>query len=335
MPENRSFPRIYKTTTWKLTFWTVLACLSLSRVSANELTLAVAGLPFFSPVLIAEKQGYFKAEGLNLKVIHCPSGLQCLKRLTDGEANIAAAADTPLILSSLNGNHFSIIATIATSSRETRLVALKEKGIQEPKDLKGKRLGVVLGTSGHYFADSFLLLHGISPHQTTVVALDPNNPHDALVRGDVDAAALYQPHGQIAVQTLGAKALILPNPSFLSVNINLVTAAVKERAPTHSQMVSLLRAIHRANRLIIEEPELAKRAIAESVSLSESTLSAVWPNYDFGLRLGQPLIYNLESQARWAIRSGLVKSTSVPDYLDYINTLPLAEVSPNSVTLLK
>lgn len=334
MSANGLLPKFHKTTPLKITFLTVLLCLSLGRANANELTLAVADLPFFAPVLIAEKQGYFKAEGLQLKVIHCPNGKRCLKYLTDGEAHVATAADTPLVFASFDAKRFSVIATVATSTRETRLVALKDKGIQGPKDLKGKRLGVVLGTSGHYFADSFLLFHGVSPHQTTIVGLDPNNAHDALVRGDVDAAALYQPHGQLAVEALGSKAVILPNPKFLSVSINLVTA-VKERAPNHSQMVSLLRAIQRANRLIIEEPALAKRAIAETVSLSESALSAIWPDYDFSLRLGQPLISAMESQARWAIRSGLVKSTSVPDYLDYINTLPLSEVSPKSVTLLK
>lgn len=334
MPRQGFFLKICKTTSPKLVFLSVLTCLSISQVSADDLTLAVADLPFFAPVLVAEKQGYFKAEGLNLKVIHCPNGKQCLKQLTDGEANIATAADTPLVFASLDGKPFTVIATIATSSRETRLVALKEKGIQEPKDLKGKRLGVVLGTSGQYFADSFLLFHGLSPQQTTIVSLDPKNAHEALIRGDVDAAALYQPHGYLAIKALGMKAVTLPSPKFLSVSINLVVAD-KNRAPSHSQMVSLLRAVQRANRLISDEPAFAQKVIAESVALNESALSVIWSDYEFGLRLGQPLISAMESQARWAVRAGLVANKAVPDYLDYIDTSPLTAVSLKSVTLVK
>lgn len=318
----------------KFVFFSILACLSLAPLRANELTLAVADLPFFAPVLIAEKQGYFKAEGLDLKVIHCPNGKRCLEHLLDGEANIATAADTPLVFASLESGAFSVVATIATSSRETRFLALKKKNINEPRDLKGKRLGVVLGTSGHYFLDGFLLFHGISPSQTTIVGLDPKNAHESLIRGDVDAAMFYQPHSYLAEKELGSRVTTLDSPKFLSTTINLVTA-VKERAPSFAQMVSLLRAIQRANRLIHEEPAMAKKLVAESLALNESMLTEIWPNYNFSLSLGQQLVSTMESQSRWAIRSSLVHSRATPDYLDYINTEPLLQVSPKSVTLLK
>lgn len=312
----------------------VLVWSSAAQVRPSEFTLAVADLPSYAPVLVAEAQGYFKDEGLDIRVIHCTNGKRCLKHLTDGEANVATVADTPILFASLDGKRFAVIATISTSSRETRLIGLKDKGIKEPKDLKGKRLGAVLGTTAHYYLDSFLLFHGIAPSQTTIVGLDAKNPHEALQRGEVDAAALYQPHVYLATQALGMKAMLLPNPKFLSININLVTA-VQNRTPSHAQMVKLLRAIERANRLITDEPAHASRLVVDKLSIDSVALAAIWSDYDFGLRLGQPLVAALESQARWAIRSGLAANQKVPDYLDYINLAPLSEVKPRSVTLVK
>ncbi len=312
----------------------VLVWSSVAQVRPSALTLAVADLPSFVPVLVAEAQGYFKDEGLGIRVIHCPNGKRCLKHLTDGEAHVATVADTPLVFASLEGKPFSVIATMTTSSRETRLIALKARGIQEPKDLKGKRLGVVLGTTAHYYLDSFLLFHGIAPSQTTIVGLDAKNAYEALVRGEVDAAALYQPHVYQATQALAAKALALPNPKFLSMSINLVSA-VQDQSPSHAQFVKLLRAIERANLLITDDPTLARRLVLDKLPMDALALATIWPDYDFGLRLGQPLVAALESQARWATRSGLVANRVVPDYLDYINLAPLLEVRPRSVTLVK
>lgn len=314
-----------------LVMWLVAG---MGLAHATDLTLAVADLPLFSPLLIAERQGYFKDEGLNVRVIHCPNGRRCLKYLTDGEAQVAAAADTPLMFASLEGKNFSIFATVTSNSQEHRWVALKSHGISKPADLKGKRLGVVAGTSSQYFAESFLLFYGISLGEVTFVSLDGANPHAALVRGEVDAAALYQPHVYVASQALGVNALMLNNPRLFSTTVNLASSVQKD-APSHANLVKVLRAVQRANRLITDQPAMSRKLIADGLSIDDRALAATWSDYDFSLWLGQPLISALEGQARWAKRAGLAVYREVPDYLDFINTAPLLEVQRASVTLVK
>ncbi|MBC7603035.1 MAG: ABC transporter substrate-binding protein, partial [Ramlibacter sp.] len=103
--------------------------LSLSAaVQSAPLTLAIADLPAFSTALIAEDQGYFAAEGLDLKTIHCVNGKRCLKHLTDGEAHYATVADTPVVLSAMGGAKFEILSQLATTSRENHFLARADRG---------------------------------------------------------------------------------------------------------------------------------------------------------------------------------------------------------------
>lgn len=315
---------------------TVLFCplLNASPAQSAELTLAIADLPAFSSALVAESEGYFAAEGLPLKVIHCANGKRCLKHLLDGEAHFATVADAPLVLASFETRAFSIVATIATTARENRLIARADRGIRTPADLKGKRIGTVLGTSGQYFTDTFLMYYGIAPSQVTVVGLDASTAHEALKRGEVDAVGLYQPHGYLTQASLGTNALVLPSPKVFTASINLVSVSATAGG-RDEDIVKLLRALQRANGLIATDPERARRIVATRLKLAPQLLEAIWDGYDHQLHLGQPLVTGLEAQARWALRAGLVPRQAVPDYLDFIRTSPLRVVDRTTVTLVK
>ena len=95
--------------------------------SVQAVTLALADRPFFAAALIAEAEGYFKAEGLDLKIIRCVNGQRCLKHLTDGEAQYATAADAPIMFASLAGMKFEVLVTLATTTLDNRLIARADR----------------------------------------------------------------------------------------------------------------------------------------------------------------------------------------------------------------
>ena len=313
----------------------VLACLPwLANAVAAPLTLAVADLPPFSSALIADAEGYYAAEGLTLKVLHCVNGRRCLKHLTDGEAQFAIVGDTPLVMASFGRAAFSIIATVATTSRETAMVVRTDRGISVPADLKGKRIGVLRGTTANYFSDTFLLFHNISPSEVTTVSLAPGDPIGPLLRNEIDAAALYQPYRAKALQTMGTQAAELAAPKLFTITFNLV-AAPAAAGGRDEEAVKLLRALQRANRLIAADPARARAIVAARLKIDPKLLQAIWGEYDFGLSLGQPLITTLEAQARWAVREGIMPASAMPDYLEFMRPGPLLTVDRRAVTLVK
>lgn len=316
---------------------TCLVTLSLCvavPVRAAQNTLAIADTPLFATALVAEAEGYYAAEGLDLKIIHCVNGKRCLKHLTDGEAQFATVADTPIALAALAGAKFEILATITTSSRENRFVARVDRGIKSAADLRGKRIGMVNGTSGHYFTDALLTYYGIPISQVTLVPLDGADIAHALARGDVDAAGMFNTGGFRAVKLLGSNALLIPYPKIYTFTGNVVSAS-NAAGISGDVALKLLRALKRADTLMASQAARARATLAKALKVSNADVDAMWNDYDYALTLAQPLITTLEAQTRWAMRESLVAGGKMPDYLDYVRVGPLKSIDRRAVSIIK
>lgn len=216
----------------------------------------------FSPTLVAGWQGLFAAEGLAVEIVPCVNGRRCLKHLADGEADIATVADTPIVSAVHAGVAFQILATM-TTSRDNSFVVRTDRGIASPADLRGKRIGFVRSTTGHYFTDTFLTFHGIALDQVTLVELDAARAPQQLAAGEVDAAGLYQPHGPAALRLLGDKGRVLPAPRLYTATMNLVARP----GVSDADATKLLRALQRATAYLVADPARAQALVASKLKL--------------------------------------------------------------------
>jgi ABC-type nitrate/sulfonate/bicarbonate transport system substrate-binding protein len=304
-------------------------------VTAAPLTLAIGELPHYATLLLAERLSYFAEAGLEVKVIPCVNGKRCLQHLLDGEAQVAGVADVPIVMAAHTGRGFDIVATLATSTQESRFIARRDRGIRGPADLTGRRIGFVRGTTAHFYADAFLRFHGIDPASVTLVALDPARAPAQLASGEVDAAALYQPHAAQAQLALGERALLLPAPRLL------YTAAVSLISQSAAQGVDderlrrLLQALQRAGQFMQAEPARARALLASRLKLDATLVAAIVDSFDYRLQLSQTLIGTLEAESRWAVREGLVTDRTVPDFLDHVRPGPLSSLDRRAVSIIR
>ena len=306
----------------------LLVCWAAPAV-AQPLRIAVAQLPYFSPALIANWQGFFAAEGLAVEIVPCVNGRRCLKHLTDKEVDVATVADTPIVTAVHDGLPFHILATM-TTSRDNIFVVRKDRGIASPADLRGKRIGFVRGTTGHYFTDTFLTFHGIGLNQVTPVELDPSRAPQQVAAGEVDAAGLYQPHGPETLRLLGDKGLVLPAPRLYTVTMNLVA----QPGLSDADATKLLRALQRAIVYLRAVPPRAQALVASQLKLDPKLVDEAWGLLSFRLSMGQALLTTLESESRWMRRTGQVKGDATPDFLARMRSGPLRAVDPTALTLM-
>lgn len=111
---------------------------------------------------VAQKQGYYLQEGLEVTPHLHPYGKLALGELLAGKADFATVAEIPVMLAIMNGEKISIVATIQTASKGNAIIARKDKGILTATDLKGKKIAATLGTTSEFFMDAFWVGHGIS-----------------------------------------------------------------------------------------------------------------------------------------------------------------------------
>lgn len=311
----------------------VVAAISLmscvAPAAAKPIRIATAQLPYFSSGLIAGWQGFFAAEGLEVVVVPCANGRRCLQHLTDDEADVATVADTPIVAAVHMRLLFQILATL-TTSHDNSVVVRNVSNISSASDLRGKRVGYVRGTTGHYFTDTFLTYNGIGLDQVTLVELDPARAPQQLAAGEVDAAGLYQPHGSEALRLLGNGGHVLAAPRLYTATMNLVA----KQSLAESDAIKVLRAVQRANEFMRADPARAQALVSSRLKLDAKMVSQTWSLMTFRLSLGQSLLTTLEAQSRWMMRTKQVKGESGPDFLERMRSGPLRAVDPAAVTLV-
>jgi len=148
---------------------------------------------------IAFVKSYFKEEGLDATPQPHAFGKMALNAVIEGKADLGTVADTPIMFAIMGGKKITILAVIQTSNRNEAIVARQDRGIVKPSDLKGKSIGVTLGTASDFFADVFLNAQGIDRKQVTIIDLKPEEMAGAFGTGRVDAVSTWNP-GLIQLQ---------------------------------------------------------------------------------------------------------------------------------------
>ena len=297
----------------------------------QALRLASALLPSMSMGLLAATDGHFDAEGQPVTLVDCINGKDCIARIVRGEADITIVSDTSLVLALHAGHSLELIATVASSRRSNQLVARADRGIAKGPDLRGRRIGYIAGTSSHFYTETFLSFHGLTSRDVTLVALDPLRPTEALVRGEVDAAGLYHPYGGRATDQLGAQGRSLDMPPIYTLTMNLVARP----GLTDAELMKVLRALRQTIQQLRTEPGRTHASASKVLGIPVDRVAALMREFDFRLRLDQSLIGTLETESRWAMRTGLSKLVQPPDYLDVVRAQPLRQLEPRDVSLVK
>jgi NitT/TauT family transport system substrate-binding protein len=132
---------------------------------------------------VADQNGYFQAQGLDVTIQMYDAGLFAVNGLLAGKVQVAACSEFVLATQILAGReNLRALGTIA-SSRSNKTIARRDRGIAKPEDLAGKRIGVTRQTTGDYFLDLFLTLHALAVEQVQLVNMKPLELSEALSRG--------------------------------------------------------------------------------------------------------------------------------------------------------
>jgi ABC-type nitrate/sulfonate/bicarbonate transport system substrate-binding protein len=316
---------------WTLV-WGCALLMFANRAQATPLTLAVSAGPVSLPIYVAEARGYFRDEGLELRLRECASGRECYEWLADGNVDVATAAE--LLVATGSGAHrdLAIIATISASSYQIKLVARRSAKIAEAPQVRGKRVGTVLGSSAQYFLDNWLVFNDIDPDAVTVVGLAPDKLAGALEARSVDAIAIWEPLASSTALALGGDAVVFESPRVYTQHFNLV-AARPTLARRDADVARLLRALVRAQRAIQDDPDAARVLLAQRLHLAPAVVAKMMENEDYRVRLDQSLVTTMQSEARWTARASGVHLNL--DVLGTIAPASLRRLDPAAVGLVQ
>src|SRR5262245_14854026 len=111
----------------------------------KDVHIAVGGKAafYYLPLTIAEQLGYFKDEGLSVKISDFAGGSQALRAVVGGSADVVSGAyEHTFNLQSKNQIFQAFVQQGRAPMIVIALAGTKAKGYKSPKDLKGMKVGV-------------------------------------------------------------------------------------------------------------------------------------------------------------------------------------------------
>lgn len=317
---------------------TALLALSLAGCSGQDapegLILAEGGQASFGLLYIAEGEGYFRDEGLAVTFQRHQSGRDAIAAVVAGQADVGTPFDTPVVINIQQGRAIRVLSTLAVGYGNNAVVARADRGVEQPADLRGKRIATVPNASADYLLALVLASAGVPADAVERVPLTPPAAAEALVQGSVDAAAIWAPHTLRAAHALGdATARVFTSPLYLeAVTLSTVEPVLAAR---WSALKRLLRALVRAESLAVREPERALGHVTAALAGQRpEDVRTAWQTLQPQVRLDNTLLTTLTGELAWY--AGTLGDAAPPpptDLRPYLATALLREVRPQAVTL--
>ena len=144
-----------------------------AQIEKRDVHIAVGGQAsfYYLPLTIAERLGYFKDEGINLKLSDFAGGAVALRAVVGGSADVVSGAYEHTISLQSKKQYFqAFVAQGRLPQIAFGVVSAKAAGIKTFKDLKGLKVGVSApGSSTHNLVKQLLTMGGLDPSKDVAI----------------------------------------------------------------------------------------------------------------------------------------------------------------------
>jgi NitT/TauT family transport system substrate-binding protein len=240
-----------------------------------------------APFKIAEAQGYFEKEQLQLKSVSFPGGGDVVRAIQT-KMHFGQPALVPLLIA--HEKALKDIRVLAGSYFDPEVVFLvpKDSPIKSPKDLRGKKVGVSEpGSNSTYFGTKLIERAGLKPGKDAKIVSvgGPSDASTAADHGVVDVAWSTPPLAT-KEEKAGKKRLLIKaaelEPSWVSVVLATRQPFIDSNPKVLQRWVN---ALQRSEDLIHNDTKRAGRVWAKSIEIDPEITTAALEEYKGAFKL--------------------------------------------------
>lgn len=160
----------------------------------------------YSPLVIARDKGLLKSRGLDVEISMLEGVGEKNSALIKGTVDAVGHTADAAVVSAASGVDGQVMFIFDQSWGSDGL--LTRKNVNSLQDLKGKRVALEPGFTGHFFFLSLLQDAGMKPTDVQIVPMETGQAGSTFVAGGVDAAQTWEPWLGKAKAMPNAKVLV-------------------------------------------------------------------------------------------------------------------------------
>jgi NitT/TauT family transport system substrate-binding protein len=274
------------------------------------MAIRVAVLPILDslPMYVAETQGYFAEEGLQVEFVPVNSAPERDQLMQSGQVD--AMINELVSIMFYNQSETQVVAvrfarTASTQYPVFRILASADSGIETVDQLAGAPIGVSQGTVIEYTTDRILDRAGLTPDQIEIVAV-PSIPDrmNLLASGQLSAANLPDPAASLAI--LNGAVPIIDDTTYPEISHSVITFSLDFVQQNEPAVEGFLAAIEHAV-ADINADKTAWDALLNEQNLMPPPLLGVYALPDYPLA-SVPSQEQFTDALQWVLDEGLISN---------------------------
>ncbi len=181
------------------------ACAVAPSSSGTRVVIGYSAWPGWFPWEVAEKQGLFRANGVDVELRYFDNYTESLAALAAGEIDANSQTLNDTVASVSSGAEETVVLVNDNSTGNDKVIA--RDGVRGLADLRGKRVAVEQGTVDHYLLLLALAEVGLTQADIELVPMATGDAVAAFKEGRVDAVGAFAPFTSTALELPGSRAI--------------------------------------------------------------------------------------------------------------------------------
>lgn len=231
-----------------------------AQTKLRKMSIVLGTTPQFSNVIIGLTKGFYEQMGLPAEITYFTSGAAATQAFRSGNGDVVVSGDLPSLRLWVGGDGVGL----CPQAHYNLSIIVARDAIKTPADMRGKKIGVLFGSTSEYFIGKYLASGGLTVKDIQAINLTPAEMVTGLDRGDIDGFVLWQPFGWKAVETIkGVHIVTTAGPYFQEWEACTTNRAY---ASSHQpELVAFLKGLDAAGKWIPGHVDEASQSVSDAL----------------------------------------------------------------------
>jgi len=293
----------------------------------TKMTIATGVDPAFAQFYVAKEGGLFEKNGLDVTINTGPSGSAMVPFLVNNQVQAAYGSDLAGVI---NHQVDKNIVAVADGTYLGNWESVIGRDIDSLEGLKGKKIGVALGTGAEIFWRRLLDKRKLNFADYTLVNIEAPEMVAALERRDIDGFAVWEPWPTRALAGIKGTKVLATNAGVYN-NINFIYMNRGWIEANKATAEKFIKALCEANDVINKDRPNAAKMVAKFLKMPVELATELMPKLEYDMEWTPRSLEAIKDSAHLLTEQKKLKAPL--DYSAYVYMDLLKAVRPEAVKL--
>lgn len=290
-----------------------------SGKKSTTVNIGIQPAASYIPIFIAKDKGWLtsalKKQGVTVKWNDFEAGPPMNESMASGKTDVGFLGDVPAVSAIGNGQKNEFVAVSAEGPNAYALQVAKNSSINSVKDLKGKTVGITVGSTAQNVLQKLLEKNGMTEKDVKVTNISAGDTETVLTEKSADAVLFWEPT-VTRLEDKGVAKTIAKAGDANQLCVNVISANKAYAQANPKVIQTIIEQYARGVAAIDNLDASTTKKVAKYLSVKPDQVKTIASHYDYTIKPKSQDTDALQDVIKFLVDSkNLKKSYQVKDYI--------------------